>query len=110
MVGEGHAFDMIRRIKEGREASRLRRERANDKLKHLNRANEPYPLPNTTPEEMERIIQRTRRKERERQQLFCLGNAYYHGSPDSNCRHTLGCIYQINNNKFTTEDTEDTEV
>ena len=56
MVGEGHAFDMIRRIKEGREASRLRRERANDKLKHLNRANEPYPLPNTTPEEMERII------------------------------------------------------
>ena len=47
MVGEGHAFDMIRRIKEGREASRLRRERANDKLKHLNRANEPYPLPNT---------------------------------------------------------------
>ena len=66
MVGEGHAFDMIRRIKEGREASRLRRERANDKLKHLNRANEPY----------------------------------YHGSPDSNCHHTLGCIYQINNNKF----------
>ena len=50
MVGEGHAFDMIRRIKEGREASRLRRERANDKLKHLNRANEPYPLPNTPPE------------------------------------------------------------
>ena len=32
MVGEGHAFDMIRRIKEGREASRLRRERANDKF------------------------------------------------------------------------------
>ena len=88
MVGEGHAFDMIRRIKEGREASRLRRERANDKLKHLNLGE----------------------KERERQQLFCLGNAYYHGSPDSNCRHTLGCIYQINNNKFTTEDTEDTEV
>ena len=26
MVGEGHAFDMIRRIKEGREASRLRRD------------------------------------------------------------------------------------
>ena len=49
MVGEGHAFDMIRRIKEGREASRLRRERANDKLKHLNRANEPYPLPTPPP-------------------------------------------------------------
>ena len=49
MVGEGHAFDMIRRIKEGREASRLRRERANDKLKHLNRANAPYPLPRDIP-------------------------------------------------------------
>lgn len=99
MVGEGHAFDMIRRIKEGREASRLRRERANDKLKHLNRANEPYPLPTTTPRKWN-VSSTTRRKERERQQLFCLGNAYYHGSPDSNCRHTLGCIYQINNNKF----------
>jgi hypothetical protein len=107
MVGEGHAFDMIRRIKEGREASRLRRERANDKLKHLNRANEPtqyHSRRNGT------YHPRLGEKERERQQLFCLGNAYYHGSPDSNCRHTLGCIYQINNNKFTTEDTEDTEV
>ena len=56
MVGEGHAFDMIRRIKEGREASRLRRERANDKLKHQNRANEPYPLPNTTPSFIRRIM------------------------------------------------------
>ena len=91
MVGEGHAFDMIRRIKEGREASRLRRERANDKLKHLNRANEPYPLP-THPEEMERIIHDYGEKERERQSIICLGNAYYHGGPDSNCRHTLGCI------------------
>ena len=30
MVGEGHAVVMRRRLKEGREASRLRRERAND--------------------------------------------------------------------------------
>ena len=52
MGGEGHMLDMIRRLSEGREASRLRRERANNKLKHLNRTNEPYPLPNTTPEEM----------------------------------------------------------
>ena len=72
MVGEGHAFDMIRRIKEGREASRLRRERANDKLKHLNRANEPYPLPNTTPEEMERIIT-TRRKRKRKTSIILFG-------------------------------------
>ena len=77
MGGEGHMLDMIRRLSEGREASRLRRERANDKLKHLNRTNEPYPLPNTTPEEIG-------------QQLFRLGDAYYHGSPHCNCRDILG--------------------
>ena len=73
MVGEGHAFDMIRRIKEGREASRLRRERANDKLKHLNRANEPYPLPNTTPEEMERIIHDSEKKKEKDSNYFVWG-------------------------------------
>ena len=52
MGGEGHMLDMIRRLSEGREASRLRRERNNEKLKHLNRSNEHYPLPNTTSEEM----------------------------------------------------------
>ena len=62
MGGEGYMLDMIRRLSEGREASRLRRERANDKLKHLNRTNEPYPLPNTTPEEMERIIHDSEKK------------------------------------------------
>ena len=67
MGGEGHMLDMIRRLSEGREASRLRRERANNKLKHLNRTNEPYPLPNTTPEEMERIIPRLGEKERKGQ-------------------------------------------
>ena len=53
MGGEGHMLDMIRRLSEGREASRLRRERNNEKLKHLNRSNEHYPLPNTTSEEMD---------------------------------------------------------
>jgi hypothetical protein len=64
MGGEGHMLDMIRRLSEGREASRLRRERANDKLKHLNRTNEPYPLPNTTPEEMGRIIHDSEKKKK----------------------------------------------
>ena len=72
MVGEGHAFDMIRRIKEGREASRLRRERANDKLKHLNRANEPYPLPNTTPEEWN-VSSTTRRKRKRKTAIILFG-------------------------------------
>lgn len=70
MVGEGHAFDMIRRIKEGREASRLRRERANDKLKHLNRANEPYPLP--TPLLKKWNVSSTTRRKRKRKTAIIL--------------------------------------
>ena len=54
MGGEGHMLDMIRRLSEGREASRLRRERTSEKLKHMNQANDHYSLPDTTPEEMER--------------------------------------------------------
>ena len=73
MGGEGHMLDMIRRLSEGREASRLRRERANDKLKHLNRTNEPYPLPNTTPEEMGRIINDSeKKKEKDSNYFVCL--------------------------------------
>ena len=49
MGGEGHMLDMIRRLKDGKEASRLRRERRNDKLGRLRRNNDPYLLPDTTP-------------------------------------------------------------
>lgn len=80
MVGEGHAFDMIRRIKEGREASRLRRERASEKLKHLNRTNEPYPLPNTTPEEMERIIHDSEKKKEKDSNYFVWGTLIIMGA------------------------------
>ena len=45
MGGEGHMLDMIRRLKDGKEASRLRRERRNDKLGRLRRNNDPYLLP-----------------------------------------------------------------
>ena len=72
MVGEGHAFDMIRRIKEGREASRLRRERANDKLKHLNRANEPYPLPIPLPKKWN-VSSTTRRKRKRKTAIILFG-------------------------------------
>ena len=56
MGGEGHMLDLIRRLKDGKEASRLRRERRNDKLVRLRRNNDPYLLPDKIPEEMERII------------------------------------------------------
>lgn len=72
MGGEGHMLDMIRRLSEGREASRLRRERANDKLKHLNRTNEPYPLPNTTPRKWD-VSSTTRGKRKKRTAIISFG-------------------------------------
>ena len=60
---------MIRRLKDGKEASRLRRERRNDKLGRLRRNNDPYLLPDTTPEEMERIIKDSeKKKEKDRKE------------------------------------------
>ena len=65
MGGEGHMLDMIRRLSEGREASRLRRERNNEKLH--------YPLPNTTSEEMERIIRDSEKKKERDNSYFVWG-------------------------------------
>ena len=48
MGGEGHMLDMIRRLKEGRDSSRLRRERTNERMKRLQKK-EPYPMPDTSP-------------------------------------------------------------
>ena len=89
MGGEGHMLDMIRRLSEGREASRLRRERANDKLKHLNRTKSLIHCPTPLPRKWD-ISSRLGEKERKGQQLFRLGDAYYHGSPHCNCRDILG--------------------
>lgn len=73
MGGEGHMLDMIRRLSEGREASRLRHERNSEKLKHLNRTNEHYSLPDTTPEEMERIIHDSEKKKEKDNNYFVWG-------------------------------------
>lgn len=73
MGGEGHMLDMIRRLSEGREASRLRRARNSEKLKHLNRTNEHYALPDTTPEEMERIIHDSEKKKEKDNNYFVWG-------------------------------------
>ena len=80
MGGEGHMLDIIRRLSEGREASRLRRERANNKLKQLNRTNEPYPLPNTTPEEMGRIIHDSEKKKEKDSNYFVWGTLIIMGA------------------------------
>ena len=61
MGGEGHMLDMIRRLKDGKEASRLRRERRN------------YLLPDTTPEEMERIIKDSEKKKEKDNSYFVWG-------------------------------------
>lgn len=80
MGGEGHMLDMIRRLSEGREASRLRRERTSEKLKHLNRTNEPYPLSNATPEEMERIIHDSEKKKEKDSNYFVWGTLIIMGA------------------------------
>ena len=49
MGGEGHMLDMIRRLKEGRDSSRLRGERTNERMKRLQKK-EPYPMLDTSPE------------------------------------------------------------
>lgn len=74
MGGEGHMLDMIRRLSEGREASRLRRERTSEKLKHMQRTNETYPLPDTTPEEMGHIIQETAKRKKRENSYFVWGS------------------------------------
>lgn len=73
MGGEGHMLDMIRRLSAGREATRLRRERRDDKLGHLKRTNDPFLLPNTTPEEMDRIIKQSEEKKEKDNRYFVRG-------------------------------------
>lgn len=73
MVGEGFAFDMIRRIKLNKEASRLRRERAGKKAKRMQTIDNHYPLPDTTPEEMEAIIHQSAEKKETDKNYFKWG-------------------------------------
>lgn len=80
MGGEGHMLDMIRRLSEGREASRLRRERSSEKIKHLNRTNEHYSLPDTTPEEMDIIIQDSKKKKEKDNNYFVWGTLIIMGA------------------------------
>lgn len=72
MGGEGHMLDMIRRLKDGKDASRLRRERNNEKMRRL-RAGDSYPLPDTTSEEMGRIIRQTEKKKEADDRFFVFG-------------------------------------
>ena len=73
MVGEGFAIDMIRRIKLNKEASRLRRERASERVQRMHSAESHYPLPDTTPEEMEKIIHQSEEKKEKDESYFKWG-------------------------------------
>lgn len=72
MGGEGHMLDMIRRLKDGRDASRLRRERKNERMRRL-QTGDSYPMPDTTPEEMGRIIRQTEKKKEADDRYFVFG-------------------------------------
>lgn len=58
----GFVFDMIRRDKENRAMRNLRKERLNDRLDKMYKGRHSK-LPNTTPEEMEKIAEMTKEKE-----------------------------------------------
>lgn len=73
MGGEGHMLDMIRRLKEGRDSSRLRRERTNERMKRL-QTREHYPMPDTSPEEMGRIIRQSKEKKEADERYFVFGS------------------------------------
>ena len=72
MGGEGHMLDMIRRLKEGRDSANLRRARTNERMKRL-QTKAPYPLPDTTPEEMGRIIRQSKEKKEADDRYFVFG-------------------------------------
>ncbi|WP_175630122.1 hypothetical protein [Bacteroides acidifaciens] len=80
MGGEGHMLDMIRRLSEGREASRLRRERTSQRLKQMTQAGEHFSLPDTTPEEMERIIKDSEKKKEKDSNYFVWGTLIIMGT------------------------------
>lgn len=63
MGGEGYMLDMIRRLKDGRDDSRLRRERNKEKMRRL-QTGDSYPMPDTSPEEMGRIIRQTEKRKK----------------------------------------------
>lgn len=58
----GFVFDMIRRDKENRAMRNLRRERLNNRLDKMYKGRHSK-LPNTTPEDMEKIAKMTKEKE-----------------------------------------------
>lgn len=99
MGGEGHMLDMIRRLKDGKEASRLRRERRNDKLGRLRRNNDPYLLPDTTPEEMERIIKDSEKKKEKDNSYFVWGTLIIMGVLIG-CAVLLWAIFLMDNGKL----------
>lgn len=79
MGGEGHMLDMIRRLKEGRDSSRLRRERTNERMKRL-RTSGHHPMPDTSPEEMGRIIRQSQEKKEADERYFVFGTLIIMGA------------------------------
>ena len=96
MGGEGHMLDMIRRLKEGRDSSRLRRERTNERMKRLQKK-EPYParyIPGRDGTHYPSI----RREKRGGRPLFRIRNPHHHRNPSPMCRYTMGHLHSLTAN------------
>lgn len=73
MLGGGFMYDMMRRLQEDRRASRLRRERSQEFRKRRMNATDHYPMPDTTPEQIDEIIRKTKEKEQQDNRYFIRG-------------------------------------
>ena len=91
MGGEGHMLDMIRRLKEGRDSSRLRRERTNERMKRLQKR-EPYPRRDGT------HYPSIRREKRGGRPLFRIRDPHHHRNPSPMCRYTMGHLHSLTAN------------
>lgn len=94
MGGEGHMLDMIRRLKEGRDSANLRRARTNERMKRL-QTKAPYPLPDTTPEEMGRIIRQSKEKKEADDRYFVFGTLIIIGVLLACARYIMGYFYSL---------------
>lgn len=96
MGGEGHMLDMIRRLKEGRDSSRLRRERTNERMKRLQKESlTPCPI---HPRKRWDALSVNQKRKRGGRPLFRIRNPHHHRNPSPMCRYTMGHLHSLTAN------------
>ena len=94
MGGEGHMLDMIRRLKEGRDSSRLRRERTNERPAKKRALPHARYIPGRDGTHYPSI----RREKRGGRPLFRIRNPHHHRNPSPMCRYSMGHLHSLTAN------------